>query len=121
MSRKPRQYRPTTRSEKAAMWETTSPLLNAMYTEIQELSKKKPEATLNQSKVKLINRLLADVKELLSDEPDVKYLDLLDDESLPQFSDVVLMLSQYSAALRGFRETYFGRDDNGAQRWFVEG
>jgi hypothetical protein len=120
MSRQHNEDGPTTLPEKAAAWETTSPLLNAMYAEIQELSKKKPEATLNQSKVKLINRLLTDVKGLLSDERDVKYLDLLDDESLPQFSDVVLMLSQYSAALKRFHETYFGWDDNGTQRWLVE-
>jgi hypothetical protein len=120
MSRKP-QHRPTTLPEKAATWETTSPLLNALYTEIQELSKKKPEATLSKSKVILINRLLTDVKGLLSDEPEIKYLDLLDDESLPQFSDVVLVLSQYSAALNRFRRMYFGWDANSHKdRWFVD-
>jgi hypothetical protein len=121
MARKSNRDRPTTSVEKAVAWERTSPLLNAMYTEIQELSKKKPDATLNESKVKLINRLLTDVKGLLSDEPEVKYLDLLDDEALPQFSDVVLLLSQYSAALKRFRHTYFGWDDEiRGDRWFAE-
>ena len=37
---------PTT-EEKVRIYETTEALLEALYKEIQELSKKKPEATLN--------------------------------------------------------------------------
>src|SRR6266478_9225476 len=105
----------------ADLYETTRPLLDAMYAEVQELSKKKPEATLSESKVKLINRLLGDVRIVLGDEPEFKYLDLLVSDSLPQNSDVVLILSQYKAAMESFRDSYYGRDpETRAFRWFVD-
>ncbi len=81
-----------------------------MYREMQDLSKKKPDGTLNATKVKIINRLLNDIKIVLADEPDSKYLDLLDDETLPQYSDVALILSQFSASIKMFREKYYGWD-----------
>ncbi len=106
---------------KVVLYETTAPLLESLYQEIQILSKKKPDGTLNENKVKLINRLLVDVKTSLSNEPDDKYLDLLDDEDLPQYSDVVLMLSQYSAAMKRFNENYYGWDkEKGTHRWHIE-
>ena len=97
-----------TTQEKVNIYETTAPLLAALYEEIQALSKKKHDGTSNQSKVQLINRLLVDIKELLKDEPDNKYLDLISDEDLPQYSDVVLILSQYSASLNKFEDKYYG-------------
>ncbi len=97
-----------TSQEKVDVYETTAPLLAVLYQEIQTLSKKKPDGTLNQSKVQLINRLLTDIKNLLKDESDNKYLDLIDDEDLPQYSDVVLILSQYSASMIKFEGKYFG-------------
>ncbi len=106
-----------TTKEKSKIYETTAPLLDSLYQEIQTLSKKKPEGTLNKRKVSLINRLLSDVKNLLSEEQDDKYLDLLNDEDLPQYSDVVLILSQFSAAMNRFKSNYYNPDDSG----FLEG
>jgi hypothetical protein len=107
--------------EQANLYDTTRPLLDALYAEMQELSKKKPEATLSESKVKLINRLLEDVRIVLTDEPEFKYLDLLVNDSLPQNSDVVLILSQYKAAMLSFRQNYYGMDAQTRQyRWFVD-
>ena len=108
-----------TTKEKADIFETTSPLLSALYEEIQILSKKKPDGTLNPSKIKLINRLLSDIKELLKDEPDIKYLDMIEDEDLPQYSDVVLILSQYSASMDKFENRYYGWDGV-VHRWFID-
>ncbi len=82
---------PRTTAEKVAVYETTGPLLRAMQEELRELAKKRPEATLSKSKVALVNRLLSDIKELLREESESKYLDLLDEETLPQYSDVVLI------------------------------
>lgn len=101
---------PATTAIKVSLYETIDPLLGALYDEIQILSKKKPEATLNANKVKLINRLLEDMQEIMGDEPDSKYLDMLDDDSLPQYSDVVLILSQYSAAMKTFRKKFYYQD-----------
>jgi hypothetical protein len=104
----------------AQSYNTTRPLLDALYREMQELSKKKPDATLSDSKVKLINRLLEDVRAVLVKEVDFKYLDLLVTETLPQNSDVVLILSQYTAAMDRFYKTYYGWDDTTKKwRWFV--
>lgn len=110
-----------TSREKVDVYETTVTLLEAMYKEMQDLSKKKPDGTLNPTKVKIINRLLADIKAILNDEPDSKYLDLLDDETLPQYSDVALILSQFSAAIKKFYSKYYRRDEiNREWRWFVQ-
>ena len=90
-----------------------------MFAEIQELAKKKPEATLNATKVKMINRLLTDVGLVLAAESQMKYLDLLNDADLPQYSDVVLVLSQYVGAMDDFHNKYY-RYRPGGTRWVTE-
>ena len=107
-----------TTMEAVALYETTAGLLGALYGEIQELSKKRADATLNAQKVKMINRLLSDLRKILQDEPNLKYLDLVDDVDLPQYSDVVLILSQYVSAMKAFRDKYY-RYDNGTHHWFT--
>jgi hypothetical protein len=89
-------------------YEECSPAFRAVYEEIQELCKKKPEATLSKTKVVLVNRILVDVTALLSETPGAKYLDLLKDDELPQYSDVVLVLAQFAAVLDAFRSRHFG-------------
>jgi hypothetical protein len=100
-----------TTSQKVAAYEVLTPQLIALQSELKDLTKKRPEATLSTSKVTFINRLLADIKDLLKEEGASKYLDLLDDQTLPQFSDAVLVVSQYSAALDAFHSRYFGWDE----------
>lgn len=107
----------TTR-EKAISYDAVISLLSALYEEIQELSKKKPEATLNAQKVKMINRLLQDLLLILAEEPNAKYLDLVNDEDLPQYSDVVLILSQYVAAMKAFHKKYY-RYHEGTHQWVL--
>ena len=99
-----------TTKEKASKHEALNPLLQAMHQEFQELSKKKSDGVLNKGKVQIVNRLLKDVQAILGTEPSRSYLDLLDEESLPQNSDVSLILSQYCAAMKSFHEKYFGWD-----------
>jgi hypothetical protein len=96
--------------DKVDIYETTNPLLRALYNEIQGFSKKKPEATLSAMKVKIINRLLVDIREMLKNEPEMKYLDMVDDDNLPQYSDVVIILSQYLSALEKFYNRYTTSD-----------
>lgn len=105
----------TTKS-KVALYESAQPMLGGLYREIQELAKKKPDLTLNASKVKIINRVLIDIKEIVKDESETKYLDLLDDDILPQYSDVLLVLSQYVAAMGTFKSRYYGYN-NGAHQF----
>ena len=106
-----------TTKEMVARFEATLPLLGAMYSELQELSKKKPDATISKSKIQVINRLLRDIQEILKNEDQAKYLDLLVEDDLPQYSDVVLMLSQFVAAMTAYRAKYYvwdGIDHNWA-------
>ncbi|GAE27619.1 hypothetical protein JCM9140_3772 [Halalkalibacter wakoensis JCM 9140] len=64
--------------------------------------------------------MLNEVKEeVLIDDPSIEYLDLLDDETLPQNSDAVLILGQYQAALKQFKSKYYKRDGY-TQRWYTK-
>lgn len=84
------------------------PMLISLLDEIREFSKKKPDGVLNKFKVSTINRTLKDVKEILSNDPANQYLDLLDEDTLPQNSDAVLVLGQFQAAMNHFQSKYYG-------------
>lgn len=79
------------------------PLLHAMFREFQELSKKKPDSVLNKKKIEIANKLLKDVLSHLEGTPFRQYLYLLDEDDLPQNSDVMLILGQAIAAMRNAR------------------
>jgi hypothetical protein len=109
-----------TTKQKAAAYQVLTPQLTALQSELKDLARKRPDATLSTNKVAFINRLLADIKDLLKDEGASKFLDLLDDQALPQFSDAVLIVSQYSAALDAFHSRYFGwNEETGEDSWFT--
>lgn len=109
---------PTTR-EKAATHDTTMPLLEAMYSEFKELSKKKPDAAVSKSKISIANRLLTKLRVVLCDEDSIEFLDLLDEDDVPQASDVTLIFSQYVAAMNEFHKKYYGW--NGVEHdWFTK-
>lgn len=110
--------RVTTR-DKAEAWETAMPLLQAMFDEFRELSKKKPDGAVGKPKIAVVNRLLGKCRGVVQDEDTFPFLDLLNEDEIPQNSDVVLMLSQYMAALKTFRSTYYVWDD-GEQSWAVK-
>ncbi|WP_319778076.1 hypothetical protein [Maridesulfovibrio sp.] len=96
-----------TSSEKTNSYEIVVPLLKSMYGEIQTLSKKKPDGVLNKNKISTINRLLNDVLDILKDEPEAKYIGLVDEDVVPQYSDVVILLSQYLTAVAAFHKRYY--------------
>ena len=62
--------------------------LESAYTEMKDFSKKSPDAALNERKVKSLNRILKDIKNILQNEPTASYMDILDEEMLPSNSDV---------------------------------
>jgi hypothetical protein len=97
----------TITTEQVEIFEATQPLLSAMADELRKFALKKPDATLSKAKVTFINRLLIDVKSILTEEPNIKYLDLLTDDELPQYSDAVLIISQYEAAMKAFKFRYY--------------
>lgn len=95
------------------------PILDSVYNEIRELSKKKQDGALNELKVKMTNRVLAKVKSILNDEPTLEFLDLLDEDVFPTNSDAVLIISQFRAAMLQFKDKYYGW--NGIERtWATE-
>lgn len=83
-----------------------SPMLDDIFLEIKELSKKKQNEPLNELKVKMINQILTQLNEILSNEPTIQYVDLLDEETLPSNSDAVLIISKYRTALQQFKSKY---------------
>lgn len=105
-----------TTAERADNWDVYMPLLRAMQTEFQELSRKKPEAAISKGKVAVVNRLLESCRSVLADEKSLRLLDLLQSDDLPQNSDVSLMLSQYVAAMKEFRESHY----SGSMGWVVK-
>ena len=44
---------------------------------------------------------------------------MLDEETLPQNSDAVLILSQWQAALAQYKDRHYGYDSYGGHRWFT--
>lgn len=107
-------------AEQARTVEMLSPILTAVANEVREFSKKKQEGVLSELKIAQINRLLGDVKSALGNDPSTRYLDLLDEDTLPQNSDAVLVLSQWTAALAQFRAKHQGYS-NGRWVWKLKG
>ena len=105
-------------------YDTATGIFAALLREVRELSKKKPDATLSASKVKLINNVLNDLLTILKDEPEGKYIELLEDDDLPQFSDALMMMVQFDAALDSFKERYYQYVRSGPYRghhyWITE-
>jgi hypothetical protein len=101
------EYEHITTDAAVETYEASNHIFAALLTEVRELSKKKPDATLSAGKVKIINRVLQDLLSFHSSEPEAKYLELLDDDALPQVSDALLIMVQFEAALGTFRGRYF--------------
>ncbi len=88
-------------------WEMLSSLLNAIYGEMQVLSKSKPNDALNEFKVKSINKILRKIMNLLSDEATIEFLELLDEDTLPKNSDAVFIIVQFKSAMEQFNSKYY--------------
>jgi len=116
-----REFDHVTTDATVAIYKASGGVFEGLLSEMRELSKKKPDVTLNKSKVKLLNRVLDDVRAILKDEPEGKYLALLDDDELPQNSDAVLMMVQFEKALASFRKRYKGSIYSyGNSEWITE-
>ena len=101
------------------IYDSSTPIFEGILKEVRELSRKKPEATMSAGKVKIVNRILNDLLVILKDEPAGKYLETLDDETLPQMSDAVLTMVQFESALSSFEDRY-KRYISGNRYWITE-
>ena len=109
-----------TTSAKVEAFNAPSGVFAGLMQEMRELSKKKPDTTLSKNKVRILNRVLADIESVLRDEPEAKYLESLDDDDLPQNSDAVLVMVQHEKALAAFQKRYLVRVPGIGQRWATE-
>ncbi len=100
-------------------YEASEPIFSGLLDEVRELSKKKPEATMSEGKVKIINRVLVDLLSFLNDQPEGKYLEKLDDQSLPQVSDGLLVMVQFKTALSAFSARHREYDSNLLQSYWI--
>lgn len=100
-------FKHVTTEATVATFEASEPIFAGILSEVRELSRKKPEATMSASKVKIVNRVLADLLTILKDEPAGKYLEPLSDDTLPQMSDAVLAMVQFETALSAFKDRYY--------------
>ncbi|GAC1430722.1 MAG: hypothetical protein NVS1B11_25790 [Terriglobales bacterium] len=115
-------YNPHHNRQKKDIWEfeKLEQQLHSLLTEIFELSRKKPNDSLNKFKLKFINGGLDGLNKLLRDERPFQDFQLFDVDDLPSNSDVVMILSQYNAAILRFRTeqtTY----EQGKYYWIING
>ena len=103
-------------NEDVERFEMLRPILVSMLFEIKEFSKKKQDMQLNELKIKKINQILSKIKNILSHEPTIEFLDLLDEDTLPTNSDAVLILDQYVRCMKLFEDKYYGWDGE-VNRW----
>ena len=102
-------------------FERLSPLIDSIYEEMKEFSKKKPDELLNPLKVKMINKILTQVKDFLARDPNIEFLELLDDSSLPSNSDAVLIIGQFRAILNQFKSRFhYYTTYDGRSRWHTQ-
>ena len=108
-----------TTKEKADTYENLNPFLQKMYQEFKDLSKKNPDAIISKAKIKIVNRLLEKIQEIFKGKNYADLLDLLDEDDLPQASDVALILSQYQSAMEKFKDEHYGW--TGSEHiWFIK-
>lgn len=88
-------------------------MFHSAYMEMRELTKKAPKETLSPIKIKMLNRILEKIRNFLSKEPAIDFLDLIDGDSLPSTSDTLLLMSQYAGAIENYyKKHYTGIGDN---------
>lgn len=102
-------------------------LLHSQRKEFDLLSKKKADGQLNPMKIKMINRVLEPLRVLFSHEESHAFLDILDEDDIPTYSDVVLIISQYETAIKKFKARYYLKDryllddyDRPIERWMTQ-
>jgi hypothetical protein len=103
-------------------YEMLNPILDSLYDEVKELSKKKQDGVLNKFKVAMINKVLSQIKELLKNESTTQFLELLDEDQLPTNSDAVLVMTQFNSSLEQFKNRYCIYDDLSSEwEWQIKG
>ncbi len=103
-----------------ARYEAISSLFRAMASDIRTLSSKKPEGLLNPRKIATVNRILTELLEILEKEPTKPYLENVEEDHVPQYSDVAMIVGQYEAALGTFKKQYRTVGFGGSVTWDLD-
>jgi hypothetical protein len=103
-----------------AEFEKLEQQVHSFLADVSELSKKRPNDPLNKFKLKFINTALTRLNKILKSERPFANFSEFDLDDLPSNSDVVLLLSQYAAALHRFRVENT-TDDGDNSTWIVRG
>lgn len=109
-----------TTDAKVAEYDASHDVFSSLFDEVKELSKKKPDASMSAGKVKIVNRVLANLLVVLEGQPDAKYLEVLDDDDLPQVSDAVLVMVQFKSALESFRSKHYRNVPGHGLHWITQ-
>lgn len=96
--------------------------MEGLHTEIQTLVRKSPNDLLNKFKLGLINAVLLRANALLRDRyrPFADFADFADAQA-PSNSDVMLVLSQYLAAMESMRADHIHQKIGGTWVWMIDG
>ncbi len=85
-----------------------------LFYEFQAMSRKNPETVVNENKVKRLNRVLEPLLEMLKDEEEAQFLELIPEPETQKgedgqivttgmsYGDVILLLTQFKSALNRF-------------------
>lgn len=89
----------------SAQYEKTLAQLEGLHSEIDALSKKKPDDSLNKFKLGFVNKIISESNEILGK----KYIPFenfstFEEDNLPTTSDVVLILTQYLSSFENMRK-----------------
>lgn len=109
-----------TTHEKVDEYKASHDVFASLLREVKELSKKKPDASMSAGKVKIVNRVLQNLLTVLEGQPDAKYLEILDDDELPQVSDAVLVMVQFESALDSFKSRHYRNVPRYGHQWITE-
>lgn len=94
-------------------------MFHSAYIELRDLTKKSPKETLSPMKIKMLNRILEKICDFLSKEPAIVFLDLIEEDSLPSTSDVLLLMSQYAGAIENYYHNHYKEmNDNKIHPYF---
>lgn len=89
--------------ETVAAYDMCAHIFEGLLQEVRELSKKKPETVFSDLQIKIINRVLDDVKKIFEGTNQETYLDRLDETNAPRNCDVLMVMVQYESALKEFK------------------
>ena len=108
-------------SDEVNRFEQLQAQIQSLYTEIEALSRKKPDDAVNEFKLRLVNKVLEQANSVLG-EFNRPFADFqhFDSDNVPTNSDVLLILSQYLSCLEKLRAdniTGYGNE----WYWMIDG